>query len=470
MTFVYWHVFGCNYPAGTCRLSGLHVIRNNGGTNNDPANIAKQMNPSSETRPQRPWPATPAGHVILSLVVFLFFVRGLSTVLIYALLPKLKSLFQLSYAEAMLTQSCFFLGYFIFSLPAAYIVRRLGYLRAIVLGLVVMITGCLILSPSARFGLYPGFLAALFVLAAGITLLQVADNPLIAALGSSKGSYSRLTLAQAFNSLGTTVAPVIAAWLIFTPAALPFGKQSSGAANGTHLADLQAIHSPFAAIAIVLAVVAVVFWLNRSYPVPRTDVKGRAISCRLHILGNNRFLFGVVAIFLYVGAEVSIGSVMASYLMQPAVLAVPVYRASQLLSLYWGGAMCGRFIGAGLLRIVPPGIALGVCGAMATSLTLLSLSSTGMTAAVAVIAIGLFNSIMFPTIFALALDGLGDAAPEGSGILCMAIVGGAVIPEITGIVADARGFAFALLVPAACYVWITIYGAYIMRHRAPALA
>jgi MFS transporter, FHS family, L-fucose permease len=410
-----------------------------------------------------------AGTLMLSLLVFLFFMRGLSTVLLYSLIPKLKSLFQLSYTEAMLTQLCFFLGYFIFSLPAAYIVRRLGYLRAIVLGLIVMTTGCLIILPATWLSHYPGFLGSLFVLAGGITLLQVADNPLIAMLGPARGSYSRLTLAQAFNSLGTTVAPILAAWLVFDPTETPLAK-TSRAAGGIRFADLQAIHAPFLVVAGMLAVVTVIFWLNRSFPAPRTDVKDRNPSHRLRLLQNSRFLFGAAAIFLYVGAEVSVASIMASYLMQSTVLSIPAYRASQLLSLYWGGAMCGRFIGAGVLRVVPPGIALAVCGALAASLALLSSFSTGTTAAAAIIAVGLCNSIMFPTIFALALEGLGEAAPEGSGILCMAIVGGAIVPEISGIVADARGLAVALLVPAACYAWIVIYGATVARHpaRAPA--
>lgn len=414
-----------------------------------------------------PWSMTPA-TLMFSLLVFLFFVRGLSTVLLYSLIPKLKSLFQLSYTEAMLTQLCFFLGYFIFSLPAAHIVRRLGYLRAIVLGLVVMISGCLVILPATWAGGYPGFLASLFILAGGITLLQVADNPLITMFGSSRGSYSRLTLAQAFNSLGTAVAPILAAWLVFSPAEVP-AKQSSGTTGVIHFADLQAIHAPFIIVAAMLAVVTVMFWLNRSYPVPKTDITGRNPSHRLRLLQNSRFLFGVAAIFLYVGAEVSVASIMASYLMQPTILSVPAYWASQLLSLYWGGAMLGRFVGAGVLRVVPPGIALAVCGASAALLAILSSFSTGVTAAAAIIAIGLCNSIMFPTIFALALEGLGDAAPEGSGILCMAIVGGAIVPELSGMLADARGLAVALLVPAACYVAITIYGATIARRRVPAL-
>src|SRR3569833_312215 len=335
------------------------------GTPDDPHNqkaVREQQRPSQDMEASTPVTrlgpqSSAASTLMLSLLIFLFFMRGLSTVQLYSLIPKLKSLFQLSYTEAMLTQLNFFLGYFIFSLPAAYIVRRLGYLRAIVLGLVVMMAGCLIILPATWVGLYPGFLASLFVLAGGITLLQVADSPLIAMLGSSQGSYSRLTLAQAFNSLGTAVAPILAAWLVFGPTEATFPKQTSDVAGGIRFADLQAIHTPFLVVAGLLAVVTVIFWLNRSFPVPKTDVDNRDPSRRLRLLQNNRFLFGAVAIFLYVGAEVAVASIMASYLMQSTVLSVPAYRASQLLSLYWGGAMCGRFIGAGVLRVVPTGVA-----------------------------------------------------------------------------------------------------------------
>lgn len=419
--------------------------------------MAEELQVSASPQPSQANRTT--GKLILSLVVFLFFLRGFVTVLLYSLVPKLRSLFALSYAEVMLTQLCFFLGYFVFSLPAAYAVKRLGYLRAIILGLAIMILGCLILSPSMMLGQYRGFLAALFVIAAGITLSQVADNPLIAVLGTARGSCSRLTLAQAFNSLGTTVAPLAVAWLIFTP-----GQRPLQSLAGIRALDLQAIQSPFFLVAGVLAVVGSIFWFNRNYPMPRTSAIQRKTSYRSALFANRRFLFGAIAIFLYVGAEVSIGSIMTSYLMQPAMLSVSAYRASQLLTLYWGGAMCGRFVGSALLRIVPAGLALSVCGAFGAFLAILSSSLTGPAAAAAIIAIGLFNSIMFPTIFALALEGLGDATPEGSGILCTAIVGGAVVPEITGITADMRGLSIALLVPAACYFWITAYGAYVERH------
>ncbi len=321
--------------------------------------MAEEFEVSTEARPQISRPSRAVGRVILALVIFLFFARGFATVLLYSLVPKLKSLFALSYAEVMLTQLCFFLGYFVFSLPAAHIVKRFGYIRAIVLGLAIMIVGCLILSPAMLVGRYPGFLAALFIIAAGITLSQVADNPLIAALGSPRGSCSRLTLAQGFNSLGTTLAPVVVAWLVFASGELPFPNT----VGDIRMADLRAIQSPFHVIAAVLAVVGLVFWLNRNYPMPTTNATGRKTSYRSALLANPRFLLGTIAIFLYVGAEVSIGSIMTSYLMQPAILSVSAYRASQLLTFYWGGAMCGRFVGSVLLRMVPPGLALSVCGA-----------------------------------------------------------------------------------------------------------
>jgi FHS family L-fucose permease-like MFS transporter len=423
-----------------------------------------KMELTAQMRPQAPSPGIAKRQPIISLVIFLFFARGFSTVLIDTLIPKLKSLFELSYAEAMLTQLCFFLGYLVFSLPAANILARIGYIRAIVLGLAIMATGCLIFAPAALFGLYPGFLAALFIMAAGITMLQVVTNPFIAALGPPKSSHSRLTLAQAFNSLGTTVGPLVGAWLILGSARLPSGIQTADAKSAVRIVDTHGLQLPFLVIAGTLSLVAVIFWIKRTYPAPKINVFDTDIISGFRLLKNYRFLLGVISIFVYVGAEVSIGSILVNYLTQTSVLSIAPSRAGLLASLYWGGAMCGRFIGSAALRIVPPGIALSFYGTLATLLAVLSSYSTGTTAAVAILAIGLFNSIMFPTIFMLALEEIGDDRPEGSGILCMAIVGGAVVPLITGIVADRRGLAFALLVPAACYLWIVIYGIYTRRH------
>ena len=403
---------------------------------------------------------------MISLVFFLFFARGFSTVLLDSLMPKLKSLFELSYSEAMLTQFCFFLGYLFFSLPAAYVLSRIGYVRAIVLGLMVMATGCLTFCPAALLGLYSGFLVALFIMAAGMTILQVATNPFIAVLGVPKTPHSRLTLAQAFNSLGTTIGPLVGAWLILGSVSLPSTYQTGDTKIARRIAEAHALQLPFLVIATTLALVAIIFWAIRRYPTPTISANKTNIFSGLRLLRNYRFALGAISIFLYVGAEVSIGSMMVSYLTQVSVLSITAPQAGQLLTLYWGGAMCGRCIGSAVLKIVSPCLALSFCGAMAATLAIVSAYTTGTIAAATIIAIGLCNSIMFPTIFMLALESVGNDRPNASGVLCMAIVGGAIVPVITGVVADMRGLAFALLVPAACYVWIVIYGKYM---RAPSL-
>ena len=375
------------------------------------------------------------------------------------LVPKLKGVFELTYTEVMLTQFCFYFGYFIFSVPAAHILARIGYARAIVLGSCIMITGCLMFSPAAYLGRYPVFLIALFVLAAGITLLQVVTNPLISILGPARSSHSRLNLAQAFNSLGTTLAPLAGAWLFLGPAAPPASTENVGIHSAANV-GVHAIQLPFLAIAGVVGIVALIFWFGRKQPALAVNAIRPNLAFGFRLLKKPPFLFGVISIFVYVGAEVSIGSLIISYLAQRSVLAVTVAQAGELATLYWGAAMCGRFIGSAALRVVPPGMALSICGALAGLLAIVSLCTTGTPAAVAIISIGLFNSIMFPTVFGLALEDLGEAKPEGSGMLCMAIVGGAIMPLVTGLVADNHGLALSLVVPAACYLWIAFYGTY----------
>ncbi|HEY4123916.1 MAG TPA: sugar MFS transporter [Rhizomicrobium sp.] len=391
------------------------------------------------------------------LVTFLFFAWGFSTVLIDTLIPKLKALFELSYAEVMLTQFCFFLGYLAFSIPAARVLARVGYVRAIVLGLVVMAGGCLLFAPAASLGVYPGFLLALFVMAAGITTLQVAANPFIAVLGPEQSAPSRLTLAQAFNSLGTTIGPLVGAWLILsTGVDHPAHLANAFAMAAQRRAEAHNLQIPFLAIAATLLIVAFIFWFNRPAVLSKSQDSQEQRSFRL--LDHPRLLLGAVSLFAYVGAEVSIGSLMINYLMQPSVLAIPAADAGRLVSLYWGGAMVGRFIGSAVLRRFPPGAVLAACAIGAALLAIASSLTVGTTAAATLIAVGLCNSIMFPTIFAIALEGLGANTPKGSGILCMAIVGGAIIPVTTGSAADAFGLALALLVPAICYLWVATYG------------
>jgi FHS family L-fucose permease-like MFS transporter len=397
--------------------------------------------------------------LLVVLVVFLFFAWGFATVLIDTLVPKLKGVFALSYTEVLLTQFSFFVGYFIFSIPAGFILSRIGYLRGAVLGLVVMMCGCLLFSPAAAFGLFPAFLFALFIMSAGITLLQVVANPLIAELGPQSSSSSRLTLAQAFNSLGTTIGPWIGAVLILSGGVtIDASHLSPAALAAARVVQAHAVQIPFLIIASGLAVTAVLFWLMRDRPAPPVSPQMASLGALWALRDRPRLMLGTVAIFVYVGAEVSIGSIMTNYLMQPSVLGLVAERAAKLVSFYWGGAMVGRFIGSWVLNRVRPGFVLAGCAACACLLALLSSVSHGESAAVTLIAVGFFNSIMFPTIFALASADLGEETPNASALLCMGIVGGAIIPEIVGAVADASNLATALFVPAVCYVWIAIYG------------
>ena len=374
---------------------------------------------------------------IVPFVVALFFAWGFATVLNDTLIPKLKGLFELSYAEVMLTQFCFFLGYFFFSIPAGLLLSRVGYVWGIIVGLLVMGFGYLLFVPAALLGVYPGFLAALFIVAGGITILQVAANPLIALLGSPESSHSRLTLAQAFNSIGTTIGPYIGAALILStgvaiPAAARVSPETLAAYRKTAAYALQ---WPFLAFAALLAALAFVFWFLRRANLPTVN-QAATLQGTLALLKNSRLAFGMLSIFIYVGAEVSIGSVMINYLMLPHTLGLMAERAGEMVSLYWGGAMVGRFIGSVALRYIPAGRALTICAVIACLLAVTSALSAGAFAAETLLAIGLFNSIQFPTIFTLAIEGEDDDTPEASALLCMAIVGGAIIPLITGAVAD----------------------------------
>ncbi len=396
---------------------------------------------------------------MVPLVVTLFFAWGFATVLVDTLIPKLKALFALNYAEVMLTQFCFFIAYLVVSVPAGALIARIGYLRGIVAGLSLMALGCLLFSPAARLGLYPGFLLALFVMAGGITTLQVAANPLIAILGSAKSSHSRLTFAQAFNSLGTTVGPWVGAYFILsTNATPPEPSAAPGLVAAYRSAEAHSIQGPFLGIAAGLIVLAVLFFVLRRQPIG-TAAQATPARSDLALLARPRLVCGAISIFVYVGAEVSIGSLMINYLELGQTLALDAATAGKLLSLYWGGAMLGRFIGSAVLTRIEAGTVLATCALGAASLATISSLCSGIVAGVTVLAIGLCNSIMFPTIFTLAIDRLGGDTPRGSGLLCLAIVGGAVIPPITGYAADHIGLSLALLVPAACYLWIAAYGA-----------
>ena len=417
------------------------------------------------------------GARILPFVVALFFAWGFATVLIDTLIPKLKTLFDLSYTEVMLTQFAFFLAYFVVSIPAGLLLTRIGYMRQVVAGLAVMATGCLLFSPAAALGTFPGFLVALFTMGAGITMLQVAANPLIALLGASDTSHSRLNLAQAFNSLGTFLGPLVGAALILRGGLEEPDHSRATAAEvaAYRMGESHALQAPFLGIAAFLTIMTVLFWLLRKSAAAPKVVEEASTGFNLDLLRRPRLALGALSIFVYVGAEVSIGSFMISYLMQPkTVAAVPVLAnslhvlsggtanlaqmAGALVALYWGGAMVGRFVGSAVLRKIPAGLALCAVALGAVALVTLSATTTGTVSAAAIIAIGLCNAIMFPTIFTLGIEGLGERTPQGSGLMCLAIVGGAVIPMITGAAADRVGLSLALIVPATCYLWIAAYG------------
>jgi FHS family L-fucose permease-like MFS transporter len=393
-----------------------------------------------------------------AFVFVLFFAFGGITSLNDVVVPKLKALFTLSYAEAMLVQSAFFAAYFVISLPAASLVRRIGYMRSAAVGLLTMTAGSLLFIPASYAGRFGLFLLALFVLAAGITTVQVVANPLISLLGPPATASSRLTFAQAFNSLGTTIFPYVGSILILGSLASVDPTTLSGAAlNAFRSTETRIIVHTYIGLGVALCAIAALVWSRRNRLV-EPPLAAISMLRAFNLLTRPRFAFGALCIFLYVGAEVSLGSLIVSYLMQPDVLGQSASQAGKHVPFYWGGAMVGRFIGAYLLRRFAPGMVLACAAAAASTLLLVSANAVGGVSAWSLLAIGLCNSIMFPTIFSLASEGLGDRSAEGSGVLCMAIVGGAIVPWITGTAADDLGLKTALAIPGACYCGIVLFG------------
>jgi MFS transporter, FHS family, L-fucose permease len=391
-------------------------------------------------------------------VYLLFFAFGGITSLNDIVIPKLKGLFTLSYGEVMLVQSAFFAAYFVVSLPSAELIRRIGYMRSAVVGLLIMTAGCLLFIPGSYKGQFGLFLFALFVLASGITVVQVVANPLIAGLGPSKSASSRLTFAQAFNSLGTTIFPYVGSILILgSIATVDPTTLSETALTAFRSVETRIIVRTYLGLALALALLSVLVWTRRRR-LAELPVQHVSVLRAFNLLARPRLGLGTLCIFLYVGAEVAIGSIIVNYLMQADVLGLGAEAAGKHVPLYWGGAMIGRFFGAYLLRVFQPGKVLAFAAAAIVALLVISASFSGSVSAWALLSIGLFNSIMFPTIFCLALSGLAKRVPEGSGLLCMAIVGGALIPLLTGNAADLWGLKRALIVPAVCYLCILIYG------------
>lgn len=394
-------------------------------------------------------------------VMGLFFIFGGITSLNDVIIPKLKELFTLNYTQAMLVQFCFFAAYAVIGIPGARLVKKIGYMRGAVAGLLTMMTGCLLFIPASQTATYGVFLFALFVLASGVVIVQVVSNPLISMLGKPATAHSRLTFAQAFNSLGTTVFPIVGSILILGSLATVTADQLSGAElDAYRTAESQAIVNGYLGIAVALAIVAAVVWLFRNALKGEKHEASEGLA-GLDLLQRPRFGFGALCIFLYVGAEVAIGSLIVNYLMQDHVMGLQEQAAGKLIGLYWGGAMVGRFIGSAVLRILSPGKVLACVSIAAIALLIISTQTTGDVSGYTLLAVGLTNAIMFPTIFTLACEKLGSRAADGSGIINVAIVGGAVIPLLTGIIADLTGsLALAFVLPMACYAVIAGFGLY----------
>jgi FHS family L-fucose permease-like MFS transporter len=398
----------------------------------------------------------------MAVVTTLFFMWGFLTSLNDILIPHLKSIFDLNYAQAALVQSAFFSSYFVFAFPAGKLVEWIGYKRTMVVGLIVMAVGALLFIPAANAPSYPLFLGALIVLAAGITVLQVSANPFVSVLGPERTASSRLNLTQAFNSLGTTIAPYVGGMLILSAA--PKSTEEIRALSGSVLQEFRlheaaTVKMPYLWISLALVLLAIAIALFKLPKIevtrdfrPQTGDKADSIWRYRHLV------LGAVAIFVYVGAEVSIGSFLINYFNLPDTGNMTVQKAASLVSVYWLCAMIGRFIGSWALTKVRPNYALGVVAVVACALVAISMLSFGYLAVWSILLVGLFNSIMFPTIFTLGLAELGPLTGEGSGIMVAAIVGGAVLPYLEGRLANGIGLQHAFIIPALCYVFIAYYG------------
>jgi len=396
---------------------------------------------------------------VLFLTFAVFFILGGVTNINDVLIPKLKNLYQLSHFEANLVQFAFFMSYALFSIPAGMLVARIGYVRGFVAGFLVVAAGALLFLPAANSGIYASFLAALFVIGGGITLLQVGMNPVTIALGPKETSHSRLTFAQLFNSIGVFL-------MVYGGAELMLGKESgvdpstlSGAALQAHrVTESAVIGHAYMWLAAAMAAIAGLFWFWRSALDKAEAVDVKVGGTLALFLNNARVRFGALCIFTYVGAEVAIGSNLIAYLTDDGVMGITAVEAGRMLALYWGGAMVGRFFGGFVLRMFKPGLVLTAFAATAIALILLSGMSSGAIAGWSLVLVGFFNSLMFPTIFSLGTEGLTDDAPRASGIMCTAIVGGALVPPLFGLVADGAGLKLALVVPIICYAIIATFG------------
>jgi len=419
----------------------------------------------------------------LIFLTTLFFLWGFITVLVDSLVPRLKDVFEMSYAKTVLVQFAFFTAFFVVSVPAGAILSKIGYRKGIVLGLIIMALGCLLFYPAAEYRNFTIFLIGYFTLAGGITVLQVAANPYVALLGSEEGASSRLNLSQAFNSLGTTLAPVVGALFLLSDSVKSseeINVLSAIEKADYYVAEAATVQTPFLLIATFIGLLAVVFAFIKLPKVMQQSPKGGYLS----LLKNKLMLMGALGIFVYVGAEVAIGSFLVNYFddMNLAVLVAendimmniantiastfnktfsnsdPKSLLAIFIIFYWGGAMIGRFVGAYLTKIIAPGKVLSIFALLAIVMIAISINTQGLISMWSILVVGLFNSIMFPTIFTLTLEGLGDLKAQASGLLCMAIVGGAIIPFAFGGLIDGFGFKTAFILTMICYGYILYYG------------
>jgi len=396
------------------------------------------------------------------------------------LFPRLRELFTLTYFHACLVLFSFFGAYVLLSIPASYILSKIVYKKGIILGLLTMAAGCLLFYPAASYRVFGVFMLAYFILAGGMTILQVAANPFVAVLGSEDGASSRLNLSQAFNSLGTAIAPAVGALFILSDTIKTEDEIAAltEIAKDSYLAsEASAVQTPFLGLALFIGLIAVVFLFAK---LPKM-ISETETGTYAEAFKNKNLMLGVLGIFFYVGAEVAIGSYLVNYFLDMNL--VDVIKENGLMksiaegilnsgitendnkaivgvfvTFYWSGAMIGRFVGSYLTRIMKPGKVLGIFATIAILLILISISTTGLVSMWSILAVGLFNSIMFPTIFTLSIDGIGELKPKGSGLLCTAIVGGALIPPLYGYLTDQIGFKTALFFIIICYSYILWFG------------
>lgn len=414
------------------------------------------------------------------LLTILFFLWGFITVLVDSLIPRLRELFTLTYFQAGLVQFAFFGAYFLLSIPASYILSKIGYKKGIILGLLTMAMGCLLFYPAASYRVFGIFMLAYFILAAGMTVLQVAANPFVAVLGSEDGASSRLNLSQAFNSLGTAIAPAVGALFILSDVIKSKDEIAALDASAKEIylsSEAAAVQTPFVGLAVFIGIIALIFVFSK---LPKM-ISEESTGTYAEAFKNKKLMQGVLGIFFYVGAEVAIGSYLVNYFLDMNLVTVIKHNGIMksiaetilnsglaendnkavvgvFVTFYWSGAMIGRFAGAYLTKVIKPGKVLAIFATISVGLILLSIVTTGLVSMWSILAVGLFNSIMFPTIFTLAIDGIGALKPKASGLLCTAIVGGALIPPAFGFLTDLMAFKNALFFIVLCYAYIVWFG------------